>query len=163
MKWSYLQPRRMISADWSNYIWKVTGVFFPVWFFFFFLCVCLCSSLVFLLWRVSARSKWSLSSDMTCQSRQGNAHSRWHYFGVCTRCATTPFISCELKFTTYPLTEGVNSSNMTQALILLGKQKKTCLSLSTFLDKENNKQSCLLFSLYILLNKSENLKNGLKI
>lgn len=100
---------------------------------------------------------WPASPDM------GNAHSRWHYFGVCTRCATTPFISCELKFTTYPLTEGVNSSNMTQALILLGKQKKTCLSLSTFLDKENNKQSCFIFSLYILLNKSENLKSGLKI
>lgn len=42
-----------------------------------------------------------------------NAHSRWHYFGVCSLCAIAPFISCELKFTTYPLTGGVNISNMT--------------------------------------------------
>lgn len=154
----------MISADWSNYIWKVTGVFFFLFGSSSSFFVRASVRLLFFCCDEWAQGQngvypliWPASPDM------GNAHSRWHYFGVCTRCATTPFISCELKFTTYPLTEGVNSSNMTQALILLGKQEKTCLSLSTFLDKENNKQSCFLFSLYILLNKSENLKSGLKI
>lgn len=74
-----------------------------------------------------------------------NAHSRWHYFGVCTPCATAPFISCELKFTTYPLTGGVNISNMTQAVILLGKQKRTRLSPET----ERIKASfCFFFFLF---------------
>lgn len=152
----------MTSADWSNYIWKVTGVFFFLFGSSSSFFVRASAPLLFFCCDEWAQGQngvypliWPASPD------KGNAHSRWHYFGVCTRCATTPFISCELKFTTYPLTEGVNSSNMTQALILLGKQKKTCLSLSTFLDKENNKQSCFLFSLYILPNKSENLKNCL--
>lgn len=76
-----------------------------------------------------------------------NAHSRWHYFGVCTPCATAPFISCELKFTTYPLTGGVNISNMTQAVILLGKQKRSCLSPET----ERIKAPFWIFYFYFFL------------
>lgn len=51
------------------------------------------------------RSNRSLSSDITCQSRQEKCSlkvtSLWCLY---TQRATTAFISCELKFTTYALT-----------------------------------------------------------
>lgn len=80
MKRCYRQPYRVISADWSNNIWNVTGVSF----FFFFKC---CSSPVFLLRWVNTRSKWSLSSDITCQSRQEKCSLKvtllWCLYSAC--------------------------------------------------------------------------------
>lgn len=80
MKRCYWQPYRVISADWSNNIWNVTGISF----FLFFKC---CSSPVFLLRWVSTRSKWSLSSDITCQSRQEKCSLKvtllWCLYSAC--------------------------------------------------------------------------------
>lgn len=82
-----------------------------------------CSSLVFLaMSEREVKTEFILISPASPDTR--NAHSRWHCFGVCAQHATSPFISCELKFTTYPLTGGVNISNMTQAVIFLNKQNK---------------------------------------
>lgn len=57
--------RPVISADWSNRLlcemWRVCFLFLSLFF---------AAALVFLLWWVNTRSKWSLSSDITCQSRQ---------------------------------------------------------------------------------------------
>lgn len=115
---------RLISADWSNNIWNVTAAVFFSLLFFPVLFLCLrCDE-----WTQGQNGVYPLISPASPDKR--NAHSRWHYFGVCTQHATTAFISCELKFTTYPLTGGVNISKMTQAVIFCCKQKKTCLSLS---------------------------------
>lgn len=70
----------LLKTEWSAVICRRAGWYqlteaikFEMWrvpFFSTSFFSCCCSSLVFLLWWVSTRSKRSLSSDITCQSRQ---------------------------------------------------------------------------------------------
>lgn len=98
-------PLRIISADWSNYAFEMWRVPFLNFFSLFFLLLRLLLRCFVLFFVVMSERKvrngvypliWPASPD------KRDAHSRWHHFGVCTRRAATPFISCELKFTTYP-------------------------------------------------------------
>lgn len=73
------------DISWLKQLYLKCDVVFVLFFVFRFLC--LCFSLVLLLWWVSARSKWSLSSDMTCQSRQEKCSLKvtllWCLYSVC--------------------------------------------------------------------------------
>lgn len=73
------------DISWLKQLYLKCDVVFVLFFVFCFLC--LCFSLVLLLWWVSARSKWSLSSDMTCQSRQEKCSLKvtllWCLYSVC--------------------------------------------------------------------------------
>lgn len=119
MKCSYLQPCRVISADWSNNIWNVTEAFLFIYF---------CAALVFLLWWVNTRSKWSLSSDITCQSRQEKCSLKvtllWCLYSACH------YIFHFLWAKIYNLSFDRRSKHlyMTRAVIFPDKQRKTCLS-----------------------------------
>ena len=96
-------------------------------------------------WTQGQNGVYPLISPVSPDKR--NAHSRWHYFGVCTQHATTPFISCEQEFTTYALTGVVNISNMTKPVIFLVNKGKKPASASVIFEnpKENNKQATFSF------------------
>lgn len=80
-------PLRIISADWSNYafeMWRVPFLnFFSLFFFFFvfYSCVFFCCD------EWAQGQKRSLSSDMTCQSRQERCSlkvtSLWCVYPAC--------------------------------------------------------------------------------
>ena len=88
----------LIQTEWSAVICSRAGwyqlteaIIFEMWQVCFFLLVlfvfCSCSSLVFLLWWVNTRSTWSLSSDITCQSRQEQCSLKvtllWCLYSAC--------------------------------------------------------------------------------